>query len=351
MKDKYLELMGGPLGKIAKTLGLPQPVALQRFGSTPESYLRRPVLVTGSGSGAQTIADLLLDNGFEVRRHAAPDESLRAIIAVLDDVTSPSELSETVLGLGGAVRSLAKCGRVVTISAAPDPTAQEPQVAAATQGITGLTRSLAHEMRRGATANGILLGRGVGIDTPSVASALWFLLSGKSAYVDGQFITVTSGAGESVTDAEFLATGQAGPLAGRTAVVTGAARGIGAEVARVLARDGAHLIGVDMPQAGQALRPSPAGDDAKRHLRQRDLRLRIGAGDPMSAGQCQLGATAHAGAVDHRHRWHRQRGNPAEPCVRGIDEATDLIRRSQRQHLADVGSRHETVGLGAGQHY
>ncbi|MCM1012431.1 3-oxoacyl-ACP reductase [Brevibacterium sp. XM4083] len=253
MKDKYLELMGGPLGKIAKTLGLPQPVELQRFGSTPESYLRRPVLVLGSGSGAQTIADLLLDNGFEVRRHAAPDESLRAIIAVLDDVTSPSALSETVLGLGGAVRSLAKCGRVVTISATPDPTAQDPQVAAATQGITGLTRSLAHEMRRGATANGILLGRGVGIDAPSVASALWFLLSGKSAYVDGQFITVTSDAGAAVTDAEFLATGQAGPLAGRTAVVTGAARGIGAEVARVLARDGAHLIGVDMPQAGQAL--------------------------------------------------------------------------------------------------
>ncbi|RAF54596.1 3-oxoacyl-ACP reductase, partial [Burkholderia multivorans] len=78
-------------------------------------------------------------------------------------------------------------------------------------------------------------------------------LSGKSAYVDGQFLTVGSGAGTAATDAQFLATGTDGPLAGRTAVVTGAARGIGAEVARVLARDGAHIIGVDMPQAGQAL--------------------------------------------------------------------------------------------------
>lgn len=225
MKDTYLDLMSGPLGKVAKTLGLPQPVELQRFGSTPESYLRKPVLVLGSGPGAQRIADLLLDNDFEVRRHAAAGESLRAIIAVLDDVTTPEGLSETVLGVGQALRSLAKCGRVVTISTAPNPSEQDPALAATTQGLTGFTRSLAHEMRKGATANGILLGSGVPVDAPSVIAALWFLLSGKSAYVDGQFITVGDAAGTAVTDAEFLSTGQAGPLAGRTAVVTGAARG------------------------------------------------------------------------------------------------------------------------------
>jgi 3-oxoacyl-[acyl-carrier protein] reductase len=36
-------------------------------------------------------------------------------------------------------------------------------------------------------------------------------------------------------------------------VVTGAARGIGAAIARVLARDGAHVVAVDVPAAGQAL--------------------------------------------------------------------------------------------------
>src|SRR5699024_10620070 len=127
---------------------------------------------------------------------------------------------------------------VITISTAPGAGDQSPEQAAATQGITGFTRSLAHEMRAGATANGILLD-GVDLTAPSVASALWFLLSGTSAYVSGQFLTVASGA--------------AGPLAGRSAVVTGAARGIGAAIARNLARDGAEVIGVDMPQAGQAL--------------------------------------------------------------------------------------------------
>ena len=101
MKDTYLDLMSGPLGKVAKTLGLPQPVELQRFDSTPESYRRKPVLVLGPGSGAQTIADLLLDNGFEVRRHAVAGESLRAIIAVLDEAATPEGLSETVLAVGG----------------------------------------------------------------------------------------------------------------------------------------------------------------------------------------------------------------------------------------------------------
>ncbi|EMY33603.1 3-ketoacyl-(acyl-carrier-protein) reductase, partial [Arthrobacter crystallopoietes BAB-32] len=107
-------------------------------------------------------------------------------------------------------------------------------------------RSLARELRAGATANGILLADGVQATAPSALGGLHFLLSGRSAYVDGQFLSVTSPGGALPEDVDS-------PLAGKTAVVTGAARGIGAAIAAVLHRDGARVICVDLPAAGEEL--------------------------------------------------------------------------------------------------
>lgn len=245
MTDKYTQLVSHGLGRnVAKRLGLPQPVELRRY--QPGSPLvTGPVLVNGDSPGADDIATTLLGWGLDVRRNALPKEKLGAIIVVLDAVQHPGDLAGPVLTAGTSLRDLGANGRVVTISRTSQ-SAQNPSGAAARQGIDGLVRSLAKELRSGSTANGILLDDNLATTSPSALGALRFFLSGRSAYVDGQFLTVSSTSGTLPSDPDR-------PLAGKVAVVTGAARGIGAAIARTLHRDGARVVAVDIPAAGDHL--------------------------------------------------------------------------------------------------
>ena len=121
-----------------------------------------------------------------------------------------------------------------------------PATAAARQGIDGILRSVAKELRAGATGNGVVVADGVPVTAPSVLGALRFFLSTHSAFVDGQLLDVDTDGGALPFDWER-------PLDGRVAVVTGAARGIGAAIAATLARDGATVVAVDVPAAGEQL--------------------------------------------------------------------------------------------------
>jgi 3-oxoacyl-[acyl-carrier protein] reductase len=244
MTDVYTRLVSkGPGRDVAKKLGLPQPAALRRY-EPGQPLTVGPVLVIGSSAGADELAGELLGWEVDVRRHAVSRERLGAILLVLDDVESPAGLEKPVLTAGPSLRDLAPNGRIITISRAPD--GGTPAAAAARQGVDGLLRSLAKELRAGATGNGIVLADGVSTTAPSVLGALRFFLSGRSAFVDGQFLRVGSGSGSMPAAAHA-------PLDGKVAVVTGAARGIGAAIARTLHRDGATVVAVDIPAAGDHL--------------------------------------------------------------------------------------------------
>ncbi|WP_127573838.1 3-oxoacyl-ACP reductase [Georgenia faecalis] len=253
MNDTYLDAVSTDVGKkVAKKLGLPQPVRLRRTDpASPDAPLvTGPVLVlqdAWSRASADAVAERLLGWDLDVRRdpHLAEHQRWGAVIVVLTELEAPGQLGGPALDLGEMLRRLAPSGRVITLSRAATG-GDAPAQAAARQAVDGFLRSVAKELRAGATGNGLVLAEGLPVEATSVIGALRFLLSARSAFVSGQLLRVSTPGGQAPTD-------WTRPLAGQVAVVTGAARGIGAETARVLARDGAQVIGVDVPGAGDSL--------------------------------------------------------------------------------------------------
>ncbi|MEP6648452.1 MAG: 3-oxoacyl-ACP reductase, partial [Lapillicoccus sp.] len=248
MADTYRDLVNSKVGKqVASRLGLPRPVRLRRY-APDQPLVPGPVLVVGVGDApfAARAAVLLRGDAIDIIPVVAEGQRVGAVVLDLTRAKELTDLDAFRTLLGPALRKLAPSGRVVVFGGSVSEAGTDPMLRATRRAVEGVVRSIGKELRAGATANLVTVVEGEEANTDA---ALRFFLSGRSAYVDGQVVTVGGAHGGPAAAPDDWHT----PLAGKVAVVTGAARGIGASIAEVLARDGATVVCVDVPAAGESL--------------------------------------------------------------------------------------------------
>ncbi|OCZ70924.1 3-oxoacyl-ACP reductase [Acinetobacter pittii] len=259
MTDQYQAFTQSPIGKfVVKNLGLPSPVVLERFESA-HPVVNGAVLVGAapssvlSGAIAQVLsnvhADSYVGNNVALQQEAAKvglnlrpfnagdkESKFKAVVFDASGIQNSEQLNELYKFFNPIARQVATSGRVIVIGTAPE-TAKTVKQAIAQRALEGFIKSVGKEFKKGITAQVVYVDEGA---AANLESTLRFLLSPRSAYVSGQVIRVSKA---DVVDVDW-----AKPLAGKTALVTGASRGIGEAIAHVLARDGAHVICLDVPQ-------------------------------------------------------------------------------------------------------
>lgn len=247
MSDFFVNLGRKPMArKVIQTLGLPVPMPqylARAEGPWTESFLQGKTVVVGQLPGAvlaSTLSACLSGTGATVVNNATSSEGLRPHALVFDatGLTGAADLRLVYDFFHGLIKEVGKCGRVIIVSRPPAEYAK-PEAAAAARALEGFIRSVGRETgRKGTTAQTIYVASDA---DDRLGPVLRFLLSRHAAYISGQplHVSATLPCPSSIPLVK--------PLEGKTALVTGAARGIGEATARALAREGAHVICMDRP--------------------------------------------------------------------------------------------------------
>ena len=246
MSDKYQSFTASPIGKIlVKNLGLPNPVKLDRW-TEGAPVVDGTVVVGGAGRLGAAITASLDKLGVTHVSTGSEGEKYKGLVFDASGITDPAQLVALQQFFTPLMRSLKSCARVVVLGTNPVQ-AKTADERIAQRALEGFTRSLGKEIGKGTTVNLVYVAPGA---EKTIESTLAFFLSPKSAYVSGQVARL----GATGTKKAEAVTDPAKPLTGKVAIVTGASRGIGEQIARVLHRDGATVLGIDVPQAASDLK-------------------------------------------------------------------------------------------------
>jgi 3-oxoacyl-[acyl-carrier protein] reductase len=245
MTDRYQSFSSSPIGQLfVKNLGLPNPVRLERY-SAGGPLVEGTVVVGGSGRLVDVTTAALDSLGIASTAVAAEGEKYKGIVFDATGITTAEGLVALQQFFTPLLRSLKPCAHVVVLGTNP-PQTESLEERVAQRALEGVTRSLGKEIGRGSTVNLVYVAPRA---ESTLESTLAFFLSPKSAYVSGQVARV----GLTGTTVSAPVADQTRPLEGKVAIVTGASRGIGEQIARVLHRDGATVLGIDVPHAASEL--------------------------------------------------------------------------------------------------
>ncbi|EFD15934.1 3-oxoacyl-[acyl-carrier protein] reductase fabG4 [Mycobacterium tuberculosis CPHL_A] len=236
----------GPGSFLARQLGVPQPETLRRYRAG-EPPLTGSLLIGGAGRVVEPLR-AALEKAYDLVGNNLGGrwaDSFGGLVFDATGITEPAGLKGLHEFFTPVLRNLGRCGRVVVVGGTPEAAASTNE-RIAQRALEGFTRSLGKELRRGATTALVYLSPDAKPAATGLESTMRFLLSAKSAYVDGQVFSV--GADDSTPPADWEK-----PLDGKVAIVTGAARGIGATIAEVFARDGPHGAAIDVESAAENL--------------------------------------------------------------------------------------------------